>query len=142
MSKLCIFDSKVNCNNCGECEKCDLDKNKICNNCGKCMDIDGYESKSVFIEKIIEDAEEIKKYENQGDSLGKDQDGAIYHEDENFFNDYDENYSRNEKDDIPLELELIDDIDGLNEILEDEDRRANITEEKFPGFFVLKSNKS
>ena len=25
------------CNGCGECDRCDLDPNKICDNCMKCM---------------------------------------------------------------------------------------------------------
>ncbi|MBQ7408380.1 MAG: hypothetical protein IJW13_03815 [Clostridia bacterium] len=25
------------CIDCGECDICDLDKNKICDNCGKCL---------------------------------------------------------------------------------------------------------
>ena len=35
--KYCIlYDGKI-CNDCGECNRCDLDPNKICDNCGKCI---------------------------------------------------------------------------------------------------------
>lgn len=27
------------CIDCGECDVCDLDSNKVCDNCGKCLDI-------------------------------------------------------------------------------------------------------
>lgn len=27
------------CIDCGECDVCDLDSDKICDNCGKCLDI-------------------------------------------------------------------------------------------------------
>lgn len=27
------------CIGCGECDRCDLDPDKICDNCGKCLDI-------------------------------------------------------------------------------------------------------
>ncbi len=26
------------CINCGECDRCDLDPNKICDSCGKCLE--------------------------------------------------------------------------------------------------------
>ena len=29
------------CDNCGECEMCDLNPEKICDNCGKCIETDG-----------------------------------------------------------------------------------------------------
>ena len=28
------------CINCGECDRCDLDPNKICDSCGKCIECD------------------------------------------------------------------------------------------------------
>ena len=35
--KLCLLvDDKI-CNGCGECDRCDLDPEKICDNCMKCM---------------------------------------------------------------------------------------------------------
>lgn len=40
MEKECVlYDRK--CIGCGECNKCDLDENKICDNCGKCIDQPG-----------------------------------------------------------------------------------------------------
>ncbi len=40
------------CNNCGECEICDLDVNKKCDNCGKCIQTnENY--KIIKISKII-----------------------------------------------------------------------------------------
>ncbi len=40
------------CIDCGECNVCDLDKNKICNNCGKCIEINK-KYKIIKITKII-----------------------------------------------------------------------------------------
>ena len=37
--KYCVLYDRQ-CNNCGECNICDLDKNKICDNCCKCIKID------------------------------------------------------------------------------------------------------
>ncbi len=35
--KMCIlYDDRI-CNGCGECDRCDLDPNKICDNCMRCM---------------------------------------------------------------------------------------------------------
>lgn len=135
MNKKCIFDENLDCTDCGDCEVCDLDKNKICDNCGKCLELKGQDSKSVIIDRVIEDPEEIAKLE-LGDT---DEDNTS--EDDVLLDDYDEDYVRTEEDDIPLDIELIDDIDGLNEIIEDEERRSKITEEKFPGFFVVKKAK-
>lgn len=41
MEKFCIFDEDKICDNCKECETCDLDPNKICDNCGKCIETKG-----------------------------------------------------------------------------------------------------
>jgi len=39
------------CIDCGECDICDLDPNKICDNCGKCLDIK--DDAVIKIDKII-----------------------------------------------------------------------------------------
>ena len=38
--KMCVlYDDRI-CNGCGECDRCDLDPNKICDNCMKCVNGD------------------------------------------------------------------------------------------------------
>jgi hypothetical protein len=37
MTKLCLLDNAKECMDCGECEICDLDQNKICDNCCRCL---------------------------------------------------------------------------------------------------------
>lgn len=49
--KTCILYDRI-CNNCGECNICDLDKNKICDNCGKCIE-DDKNYKIIKITKIL-----------------------------------------------------------------------------------------
>lgn len=139
MNKKCIFDDNLECNDCGDCEVCELDKNKICDNCGKCLEMEGYDSKSIIIDKVIDDPEEIAKIEldKMNFELKEDEDS----ETQELLDDYDEDYTRSKADDIPLDIELIDDIDGLAEIIEDEDRRSKVSEEKFPGFYVIKGKK-
>lgn len=51
--KECVLEEKE-CINCGECELCDLDKNKKCDNCGKCIDSDA-ESRAIQIDDVIVD---------------------------------------------------------------------------------------
>ena len=38
LTKDCVLYERE-CIDCGECDVCDLDENKICDNCGKCLDI-------------------------------------------------------------------------------------------------------
>lgn len=42
------------CTDCGECDICDLNPDKICDNCCACIDKD-VDFKSIEIEEIIED---------------------------------------------------------------------------------------
>lgn len=44
------------CIDCGECDICDLDLNKICDNCGKCLDI--RDDAVIKIYKIITEVED------------------------------------------------------------------------------------
>ena len=30
---MCVLDETIKCDGCGECDRCDLDPNKICDNC-------------------------------------------------------------------------------------------------------------
>ena len=50
MVKQCVMYDQA-CTGCGECDRCDLDPEKICDNCMKCMG-DG-EYRSVLIDGIM-----------------------------------------------------------------------------------------
>lgn len=39
MAKECVLYDRE-CIDCGECDRCDLDPDKICDNCGKCIETD------------------------------------------------------------------------------------------------------
>lgn len=138
--KKCIFNENSDCTDCGECEVCDLDKNKICDNCGKCLEADGTDSRSIMIDKIVEDPEEIAKIQSKGDYDADDEGNDVSEGNGELLHDYDDDYVKSEEDDIPLDVEFIDDVDGLDEILEDDEKRSKITDEKYPGFFVIKKN--
>ena len=48
----CDLDENKICNDCGECDKCDLDPGKVCDNCGKCIGLDA-DSRAIEIEDVI-----------------------------------------------------------------------------------------
>lgn len=35
---MCVLDETSKCISCGECDRCDIDPNKICDNCEACLD--------------------------------------------------------------------------------------------------------
>lgn len=49
--KQCVLEERI-CNNCGECDLCDLDSAKVCDNCMKCV-LPEEDYKGIIIEKII-----------------------------------------------------------------------------------------
>lgn len=60
LKKLCVLEDRE-CNGCGECDRCDLDPNKICDNCMKCVNndaeyraimVDDFELEAEFEEKL------------------------------------------------------------------------------------------
>lgn len=52
--KNCILYDRV-CIECGECNMCDLDPEKICDNCEKCIDVDS-DYAEIEIESVESDA--------------------------------------------------------------------------------------
>ncbi len=50
--KMCVLENK-SCTDCGECNRCDLDKNKICNNCEKCLNMPSAEYYEIVIDEIM-----------------------------------------------------------------------------------------
>ncbi len=56
MKKQCVLYDR-DCIDCGECDICDLDENKICDNCGKCI-IGDREYNELKIDEIIIEEED------------------------------------------------------------------------------------
>lgn len=52
MSKKCILDDEKICDECGECDFCDLNPFKRCDNCGKCID-EGEEYRELKIDDVV-----------------------------------------------------------------------------------------
>lgn len=116
MNKKCIFNSKKLCNDCGDCDTCDLNPKKKCNNCGKCLEMEGYDTKAIKIEEIYEkdqEAEDIEcdNVETKGAELSPED---------------------------PI-WEFIDDIKEAKDLIEN-DNNDNKTHEVFPGLFTMNKN--
>ena len=163
MSKICIFNEKRVCVNCGECEICEINSNKKCNNCGECLELEGYDVKAIKIDEVFEDKVleklEDKVFEKNKINLTEDL-VALQNENEiqeeidvedqleelQCIDEYDLLTAENEflklNDDgfIPENNEVweyIDDIDGARELLEEDDN-SGLLHEEFPGLIVLK----
>ena len=52
MRRECVLYDRM-CINCGECDRCDLDPNKICDNCGKCI-LTGADYRAIEIDEVFE----------------------------------------------------------------------------------------
>jgi hypothetical protein len=163
MSKICIFNEKRVCVNCGECEICELNSNKKCNNCGECLELEGYDVKAIKIDEVFEDKEIEKLKDNVHDKnkidltedliklqseneIQIDVDGEDQLEELPSIDEYDllsaeEEFLKLSGDGyIPENNEVweyIDDIDGARELLEEEDN-SGLLREEFPGLIVLK----
>lgn len=154
MSKNCIFNINKICDNCGECEICELDHNKKCDNCGKCLELEGYDVKAIKIDEVFEH-EEIVDVEVE-DIVDVEVDEIEVVEDKLIDNDeidelpkisdYDaflaeeEILKQNKDEYIPENnetWEYIDDIDGVSELLESDEDNSELLKEKFPGLIIL-----
>ncbi|WP_223366431.1 MULTISPECIES: hypothetical protein [Clostridium] len=132
LAKLCILEVNKECNDCGECNKCDLNPNKKCNNCGKCLEKEGYDTKAINIEQIFEEDDD-DFIEEEFNEVGE-PDNAV---DIDILAEVNKNLK-----DSDVKIEYIDDIDGLKELIDDDTNTNSLINEIFPGFIVLnKSNK-
>ncbi len=52
MAKMCILQDNKICDECGECDYCDLNPFKKCDNCGKCIESED-EYRELKIDEII-----------------------------------------------------------------------------------------
>ena len=163
MSKICIFNEKRVCTNCGECEICELNSNKKCNNCGECLELEGYDVKAIKIDEVFEDkipqklevnvydknkvdlTEDLVKLQSENEIL-VDVDAEDPLEEIESLDEYDlltaeeEFLKLNTDGFIPENNEVweyIDDIDGARELLEEDDN-SGLLREEFPGLIVLK----
>ncbi|CDM68398.1 hypothetical protein CM240_1234 [Clostridium bornimense] len=128
-----------------EDDLCDLYEGKICNSCGDCLGLNNLDTRAVKVASIIEDEENAKVIENTSGELidsvledDCDEDLEMDMEiDDSYTNeDLEKEYVENLIDGV--DIEYIDDIEGLNDILDDELKKGSYMEEVFPGFFTIK----
>jgi hypothetical protein len=157
MSKNCIFNIKKICDNCGECDICELNRSKKCDNCGKCLELEGYDVKAIKIDEVfeheeieetveledvidveIEDIEVVEdKVENEDEELPKISNYEKFLEEE-------EETAKLNNDYIPENNEVweyIDDVDGARELLENDEDTSELLKEEFPGLIILKDRR-
>ncbi|MBZ9635243.1 hypothetical protein [Clostridium sp. FP1] len=160
MAKNCIFNDKKICSNCGECEVCELNSNKKCNNCGKCLELEGYDVKAIKIDEVFQ-AEELEEeleddfYDKDVINLSKAEENNSENENQDLsdseglieFEEYnsllaEQEHSNIDKDDFIPEndevWEYIDDIDGMKDLLENEEENSDLLHEEFPGLIRVK----
>lgn len=118
----CIFEEGKSCSDCGKCDICDLNPNRICNNCAKCLEKDGFDMRSITIDGIAQEEEDITDFDMPNST-----DNSLVGDDEEGITDTEN-------------IELIDDIEGLRELLEDEEKASQYTYEEFPGLIRLRKN--
>lgn len=108
--KNCIlYDNKI-CDNCGECNMCDLDPKKVCDSCGACLDMDD-DYKTLDVDLTLEDSDdpEMLSFEELfpdeafgGDRNWDDEDDEEYDDDfddeDNFYEDEDLDYQDEDDD--------------------------------------------
>ncbi|GAE02276.1 protein containing Zn-finger domain [Clostridium botulinum B str. Osaka05] len=137
----CIFNYTKKCTDCGECEICDLNTNKKCDNCGECLQREGIDTQAIKIDEIKEDKnfvdkEALKKVlkedEEELESSKKfeqDLENVIL-QDAELLKDYDENFKEQGLYAIEnvdgVQIEYIEDVDGLSELMEDESRLKKV----------------
>lgn len=57
--KKCVLDGRKICDDCGECDYCDLNPFKICDNCGRCIGLDE-EFREIKIDDVVINGESKK----------------------------------------------------------------------------------
>lgn len=76
--KLCVLRENTICTECNECQRCDLDLQKICDNCCKCIDSDEQQAFArIQVDDIVTEAQEdyLNAYFSQEDAIeGEDED--------------------------------------------------------------------
>ena len=52
--KMCVLKEGKRCDGCGECDRCDLDPEKVCDNCMRCLGlVDGDDYRAISITGIV-----------------------------------------------------------------------------------------
>lgn len=151
--KKCIFNSKKQCNECGECDVCDYNKEKKCDNCAMCLELQGYDTKAIGISNT-ENMDTVDKSEKNLmlNELLKENQEKIEPEVDDFVEETIkdvketettfslEDYNENETDELDENVVYLDDVEGLAEIMNDPEMKDKIMNENYPGLLDYRSN--
>lgn len=72
--KKCVLYDR-DCINCGECNVCDLNPNKICDNCCECLELEKEAYRTLKISRIITDQEELDAYMQNSEREEREEEG-------------------------------------------------------------------
>lgn len=110
--KQCILYDGKTCDNCGECNMCDLDPKKVCDSCGACLDMDD-DYNTIDVDLTLEESNdpEMLSFEELfpdeafgGDRNWDDEEDEEYDDDfddeDNFYDDEDLDYQDEEDDNL------------------------------------------
>lgn len=115
--KCFLYDNKI-CDNCGECNMCDLDPKKVCDSCGACLDMDD-EYNTLDIDLVMEETDdpEMLSFEEMfpDEAFGGDRSGWYDDDDEEYdeYDDFDDRDGFYEDEDFEYDDEIEDDEDDL-----------------------------
>jgi hypothetical protein len=167
-NKICLIDETKICDDCGECSKCLMDLKKECDNCGDCIKPQYLGARKITISNIEDSFDdkvkinELKKIVLQKENILKERfilhdvrdlrgdhiitpnkdyvEEEITKEEEDKLNKALEDFNLDEEvDDNGVQVEHIEDIEGLNDLLNDEENKDKYLIEEFPG--LLKFDK-
>jgi hypothetical protein len=51
--RFCLYESEKPCTSCGECDRCDLDPDKICDNCCQCIEGASADYAAIAIDEVM-----------------------------------------------------------------------------------------
>lgn len=127
---------------CDNCTICTCEDGKICENCSKCLGVDGYESRAIKIDEVVEKNDDS----NMKIDLGDFSDFDVEDSEEDLEEDVD--YLTESEDELPYvdameegNWEYIEDIEGMEEMMH-ENNSSDVLVEQFPGLYVINKKKN
>lgn len=123
---------------CDNCTICTCEDGKICENCSKCLGVDGYESRAIKIDEVVEKNDDSNMKIDLGDFSDFDVEDS----------EEDVDYLTESEDELPYvdameegNWEYIEDIEGMEEMMH-ENNSSDVLVEQFPGLYVINKKKN
>lgn len=68
--KECVLEDRP-CTECGECDRCDLDPEKVCDNCLRCVKDEAADYRAIHIDGVLAPEEALDAEAGEGDTDGE-----------------------------------------------------------------------